>query len=236
MRRVLLVEDATDVQAIVAATLRDGYSIQVAATASEALVQLGKQKFDLILMDVMLPDGDGFKLCTQVRNTEEGRDIPIIFLTGRTDVADKVIGFSLGADDYVSKPFEPAELRARVDAKLRKVMASRERDEILRIYDLRFQIPYQRLQLIKGSDEALIDLTPIEFKLLLHLARNEEKVFTREELISAVWGDNINIVDRTVDVHISNLRKKLSASVCTIRPIQKVGYTFSVREGQARLA
>ena len=236
MRRVLLVEDALEVQTIVTATLRDGYTISVAGTAAEAMALIEKQKFDLILLDVVLPDGDGFKLYTQIRSREENRDIPIIFLTGRTEVADKVIGFSLGADDYISKPFEPVELRARVDSKLRKMLTTREREEVLRVYDLRFEIPFQRVHLVQGASESSIDLTPIEFKLLLHLAKHEEKVFTRDQLISVVWGDNISIVDRTVDVHVSNLRKKLAASACMIKPVQKVGYAFCVKDAQARRA
>ena len=226
MNRILLIEDTIESQRVVELALASEAVVIVAPTVFEARMQLERNQFDLILLDVMLPDSDGFKFCAALQNSERTKDIPVIFLSGKTGLEDRVLGYSLGAEDYISKPFAPIELRARVEARLRKVRGRKEKEEVFRKGDLLFDVPFQRFTILDGKQEARIELTPHEFKLLLYLARHEDRVFSRDQLMTAVWGENIHIMDRVVDVHMSNLRKKISDSSYAIKTIHGVGYSF----------
>ena len=236
MRRILLVEDCEEAALLVKATLGKSYQVVIAPTASEVLQLVERTVFDLILMDVVLPDGDGFKLCAQLQNSEKSRDIPIIFLTGKADVEDKVMGFSLGADDYVAKPFNPVELRARVEAKLTKLSQRKQVEESIRKGDLHINVSFQKAYLSEGDSEKDLGLTPIEFKLLYYFARNEEHVLSREQLLTALWGHAVEVVDRTIDKHISTLRQKLGSRAHYIETVPRSGYRFTLPTEQARKA
>jgi DNA-binding response OmpR family regulator len=226
MSRILIVDDAPDVQLIVKASLGRDCVVTAAQSAAEAYEILGKSKFDLILLDVTLPDDDGFKFCVTLKNSGALRDIPIIFLSGKSEVVDKVMGLSLGASDYITKPFSPVELRARVEARLREVGGEKNREEVFEKHELRFLPAVQRVFVFENGKETELGLTPIEFKLLLHLTKHSDQIFTRDQLIDAVWGNQTYVVDRTIDVHISNLRKKLVKSRSLIVAIHGTGYRF----------
>ena len=229
MNRVLVIDDAADVQFLVRSALGKDFVVTPALTAAEAREALKNSKFDIILLDVTLPDEDGFKFCATFKNSNVVNNIPIIFLSAKAEVIDKVMGLSLGASDYITKPFSPVELRARVEARLRDMNGGRNRDEVFEKYDLRFFVALQRVCLLSGGKETELGLTPLEFKLLFHLAKHSEQIYTRDQLIDEIWGNQTYVVDRTIDVHISNLRKKLSKSCSIIVAIHGTGYRFDRR-------
>jgi DNA-binding response OmpR family regulator len=229
MNRILVVDDAKDVQFLVRTALGRDFIVTSALTATEAREALKLSHFDMILLDVNLPDEDGFKFCATLKNSGSLRDTPIIFLSGKSEVVDKVMGLSLGASDYMTKPFSPVELRARVEAHLRDLNGERSRDEVFEKYDLRFFVALQRVTVLNGQKETELGLTPLEFKLLFHLAKHSDQIFTRDQLIDAIWGSQTYVVDRTIDVHISNLRKKLAKSCSLIVAIHGTGYRFDKR-------
>ena len=227
MSRILLVDDALDDQRIVASALGKVHDLTVASTMAAARHCIAELEFELILLDVQLPDGDGFTLCAELQANDRKRSVPIVFLTVCNEISDKVMGFSLGAEDYISKPFDPKELKARVEARIKKAGERNSRDLVLRLGDLKISVSMQRVFLTGGEQERLLDLTPLEFKLLFYFARHEEHVFSREQLLGAVWADNVNVLDRTVDMHVSNLRKKLGLSSWTIQSVHGVGYRLT---------
>lgn len=227
MYRLLVVEDALETQKVLRNTFAKDYAVTFANTATEAQEKIRDSTFDLILLDVGLPDGDGFKFCATIKKTAQANHTPIVFLTGKTEIGDKVMGLSLGGSDYITKPFSPIELRARVDAHLRDTAGKKNQAETLHVSDLCFYVPNQRVSLISESTETPLELTPLEFKLLYHLAKHPDQVFTRDQLLTAAWGSTTYVVDRVVDVHISNLRKKLNATKSTVLAVHGVGYRFN---------
>ena len=238
MISVLVVEDAPDFQAMIQRTLsQSGYGVTCVSTASEAFEQLDQRTFDLVLLDIVLPDGDGYRVCTRMQNDERLRSVPIFFLTGRSDVYDKVMAFSLGADDYIVKPFDPVELRARVDARLAKRRVQQTIDDCMRKGDLKIDLSAQKATVThKEGKEVDLRLTPAEFKLLNFLARNEGKLCSRSQLLSAVWGRDVHVLDHNVYTHICALRRKLSSKTSHIESVPKLGYRFVVSPLRAREA
>jgi DNA-binding response OmpR family regulator len=228
MFRILLVEDSPESQKLVTSCLGQAYDLVCASTCAEATSLVRNGQFDLILLDVMLPDGDGYQLCSLIQNNEGTRDIPIIFLTAKDSLPNKVMGFSLGADDYIVKPFDPLELRARVEAKLRRISRKKEASEIIQKGDIQVNIPFQRAYLLENGQKRDLGLTPIEFRLLLYFVQRLDQVLTREQLLLAVWGDDIHVSDRSIDTHVSKLRKKLSPKSDYIQSIYGTGYVFSI--------
>ena len=176
---------------------------------------------DLILLDVMLPHKDGFAVCREVRRS--GGSMPIILLTARTHEAEKVLGLELGADDYVTKPFSPMELRARIKAALRRNTAGAS--PVYRFGD--FEVDFSRFELRRGGKP--VDLTPIEFKLLSAFLRNRRNVLTRQQLLDHVWGPDVFVTDRVVDTHVGNLRRKVEVdpdNPLFIASVRGIGYRF----------
>jgi two-component system phosphate regulon response regulator PhoB len=178
-------------------------------------------------LDVLLPDGQGYDLCREIQGDlgEEG-GVPVIFLTGKTTVADKFLGFSVGADDYVTKPFDPAELMVRVDHMILRYEKRKQQSEVIVRGPLKINLGSYAAFLKNETGESRVDLTPVEFKLLLKLAQNPNRVMSREQLIDGVWGNGVFIEDRSVDKHISAIRKKLHPTVDSIKTISGVGYEF----------
>lgn len=227
MQRILLVEDSEEFQLLIKSTLDYRFDVMAVSSASEALAEIKKGSFDLFLLDVSLPDKDGFQLCTQLRNRPDTRDVPTIFITGRGAITDKALGFSLGADDYIVKPFEPLELKIRVEAKLDKLRMQKDKKQEIRKGDLKLNLASQRAYLKEKGKERELMLTPNEFKILWFLASREENVFSRDQILNAVWGDGVYIVDRTIDKHIWSLRKKLGNREGYIQTVAGSGYRFS---------
>lgn len=177
----------------------------------------------LVILDLMLPGMDGFEVCRMLRRDPATSSIPVIMLTAKGHETDKVEGLELGADDYVTKPFSPRELVARVKAVLRRT--GRAEPETLALGDL-ITIDPERFE-VKVKD-GIVVLTPVEFKILHLLARNQGKVFTRDRILDHLWGNEKAVLDRTVDVHIKNLREKLGDAGDIIRNVRGVGYKLQV--------
>jgi DNA-binding response OmpR family regulator len=224
---VLLADDTEETWFLVKRALGEQFHVTCVPTVAAATLALQSRHFDLLLLDISLPDGEGFQICAQVRNAEETKNVPVIFLTGRNDIGNLLTGFSLGADDYIEKPFDPRELNARVKAKLNRMRMVKESDNLLSKNRLRLQLLRQRVSIAEGNLETEIELKPIEFKLLLYLMQNEEMVLSRQQLLNAVWGNATFIVDRTVDKHICSLRQKLATCSHYIQTVPSFGYKFS---------
>ena len=202
MNRILVVEDEADIALGLREDLRlEGYDVEIARDGEEAIAMARERPFDLILLDVMLPGKDGFAVCRQLRRS--GARTPIILLTAKRSEAEKVLGFELGADDYVTKPFSPMELRARIKAVLRR--GASETPEPLHFGD--FEVDFERFELRRSG--RAVDLTPIEFKLLAAFVRNPRIVLNRQQLLDKVWDPDVHVTDRVVDTHIGNLRRKI---------------------------
>jgi DNA-binding response OmpR family regulator len=217
MARILIVEDEREIAAALAYDLKlDGYEVEVAPDGEIASQRGSEPGWDLILLDVMLPKKDGFDVCRELRRA--GVRTPILFLTARTHEAEKVLGLDLGASDYITKPFSPRELRARIRARLREREPANE--EVLRCADI--EIDTARAEVRKSGQTT--EVTPQEFKLLLTFAKNRGRVLSRDQLINLAWGTEIYVTDRAVDAHIVNLRRKLGAEL--IASVRGMGYRF----------
>jgi DNA-binding response OmpR family regulator len=193
----------------------------VVTDGEQAIDRVDRSAIDLVLLDVMLPRKDGFAVCRELRRS--GKRMSIILLTARTHEAEKVLGLELGADDYVTKPFSPMELRARIKAALRRSSASTH--ELFRFG--RFEVDFGRFELRR--DGRSVDLTPIEFKLLAAFVQNRRNVLTRQQLLDQVWGTDVFVIDRVVDTHVGNLRRKVETDPDKpeyLVSVRGVGYRF----------
>jgi len=226
MWKILLVEDCVDVAERVSTALGDDFDVTVASGAVEARRLSETDRFDVVLLDVRLPDGDGFELCRALQEDERHADAAIVFLSARNATEARITAFSVGADDWVEKPFDRRELRARVTARLRRIQGLREREATLTRGDLRLDLRRQRALLADGAGEIELDLTPHEFRLLFQLAREEDRPRSRDELMRSVWG-NVVVYERTIDSHLSNLRKKLGTRARYIQSVRGIGYRFT---------
>ncbi|MFB0533872.1 MAG: response regulator transcription factor [Anaerolineae bacterium] len=213
MTTIMLVEDDPLIVEFTEKNLiKDGFEVVVAATGNEALELLTTHRADIILLDILLPDMDGFEICRRIRQGEVpeasliAADVPIVMLTARAEDAEKLRGFEMGVDDYITKPFNPLELTARLQAILRRTIGQ-EAQEVTEIGSLMINST-ERIVLLKDSP---LSLTPKEFDLLLLLARHPNRVFSREELLEKVWGYTFGNT-RTVDEHVKRLRQKLDAA------------------------
>jgi two-component system alkaline phosphatase synthesis response regulator PhoP len=200
--RILVVEDEVGIALALEDDLtNEGYSVEVVNDGETAMLRARNETFNLILLDVMLPAKDGFDVCRDLRRA--GFRMPIILLTAKTQEAEKVLGLELGADDYVTKPYSPRELRARINAALRR--SSVETGEIYRFGQI--EVDFTRHEVRRSG--RLIDFTPIEFKLLATFVRHRGRVLTRQQLLDEAWGRDAFITDRVVDNQVLNLRKKI---------------------------
>ena len=223
-QHILVVEDEADIAELVRYHLeRAGFRVRVAQNGEDALREVETEPPALIVLDLMLPDIEGTEVCRRIRRTPETAGLPILMLTARGEEMDRVIGFELGADDYMTKPFSPRELVLRVKAILRRSegMRAGEEEQIL-AGDLTVDVGAHRVS-VQGTP---LDLTATEFDLLVFLMRSPGRVHTREGLLNAVWGHDYVGYDRTVDTHVRRLRKKLGAASEHIETVRGVGYRF----------
>ena len=222
MKRILVVEDQDAIAFGLQLDLRsEGYDVEIESDGESALRRARNEAFDLILLDVMLPGKDGFEVCRELRRG--GSKTPIIMLTAKTQEAEKVLGLETGADDYVTKPFSPRELRARVKAALRRT--AEDDPPIYRFGDA--EVDFGRCELRR--DGKPVELTALEFKLLAAFIRNGGKVLSRDRLLDLVWGQGAFVTDRVVDNHVVTLRKKVEPDPSKPRYIMSVrglGYRF----------
>ncbi|MDO8410589.1 MAG: phosphate regulon transcriptional regulator PhoB [Phenylobacterium sp.] len=223
---ILVAEDEDSLSTLLNYNLeKEGYAVAVAADGEEALVMVDEKMPDLILLDWMLPKVSGIEVCRRLRARSETRNIPIIMLTARGEETDRIRGLDTGADDYIVKPFSMSELSARIRAVLRRLRPGLAEDRV-RIGDLVIDRVAHRVK--RGGKE--IHLGPTEFRLLDYLMQHPGRVFSREQLLDAVWGSDVYVEARTVDVHVGRLRKALNreASADPIRTVRSAGYSLDV--------
>jgi len=229
---VLIVDDEAAIRDMVGITLDlAGFNSISAANAHDAHVAIIDSKPDLVLLDWMLPDGSGIELARRLRRDEITANIPIIMLTAKTSEDNKVQGLNEGVDDYVTKPFSPRELVARIKTVMRRING-KQKDKVLRVFDLQLDPTSHRISI----EDHPVDMGPTEFRLLKFFLLNQEKVFSRDHIQDSVWGGNVYLEERTIDVHIRRLRKALSSVEAAaidyailIQTVRGAGYRFSVR-------
>ncbi len=222
--KILIVEDEEDVQELIRYNLeKDGYLTQIAANGREALDKAKSGVPDLVLLDLMLPEVDGLEVCKLLKADAETRSIPVVMLTAKGTEADIVAGLEMGADDYITKPFSPRVLLARVKAVIRRQDLPSEDDKsILRIHDIEID-PGKHRVMVRGKQ---IKLTSTEFNLLRFLANRPGWVFTRYQIVDAIHGNDYPVTDRSIDVQVVGLRKKLGTAGKYIETVRGVGYRF----------
>lgn len=228
MRQILIVEDEQPIREMVAFALRRaGFDVREAGTSQDARVRLTDERPDLLLVDWMLPDMSGLELTRLVKRDPATRDLPIIMLTARAAEGDKVAGLDGGADDYMTKPFSPRELLSRINAVLRRSAGGTEGDS-LELAGLKMDRASHRVTC--GAREVL--LGPTEYRMLEFFMQNPERVYTRAQLLDRIWGGNVYIEERTIDVHIRRLRKALEdvGLAQLVQTVRGSGYRFSSRD------
>jgi two-component system alkaline phosphatase synthesis response regulator PhoP len=222
--RILVVDDEEDILELVRYNLeRDGYSVTCVLTGEEAVESARSSRPDLLVLDIMLPGLDGLEVCRTLKKDPATAGIPIVMLTAKGEETDVVVGLELGADDYLSKPFSPKVLSARVRAVLRRARQEEETAEgRIEVGDLMID-PRRHEVRVAGSP---IELTATEFRILHILARRRGWVFTRDQIVGAIHPDEIPVAERSVDVHIVSLRRKLGPVAAKIETVRGVGYRF----------
>ena len=226
-KHILVVDDEADLLELVSYNLKkEGFTVDTASDGENAMSKVKKSKYDLIILDLMLPGIQGIELCRTLRAGMKTSGIPIIMLTARSEEVDKILGLEMGADDYMTKPFSPRELAARVKAVLRRFTEKPVIEKIMKIGDI--EIDRERYTVtIRGKS---VKLSATEFKLLLFLAERRGKVFSRDQLLDAVWRDEAFVEPRTVDVHIRRLRSNIEADPANpryIKTLRGIGYLFN---------
>lgn len=222
--KIFIVEDESDILELVKLVLKNaGYQTEGFNGAKLMLNRLTEQIPDLIILDLMLPDLDGMEACRIIKNRPEWETIPIIMLTARTDVEDRVRGLEYGADDYITKPFASSELVARVKAVLRRRGWETSKNVLTITSD--FRIDFNKFEVYIRDKR--VDLTLTEFKILQLLTQRPGWVYSRNQILDYLWGNDKIVIERTVDVHIRNLREKLGDYAWTIKNIRGMGYKFS---------
>jgi two-component system phosphate regulon response regulator PhoB len=226
MARILVVEDEADIQEVLDYNLkRDGHDVVLTSTAKDGLRCARERRPDLVLLDLMLPDGSGTDLCKALRQDAATRSVRVMMLTAKGEEIDRVLGFELGADDYIVKPFSVRELLLRVQAVLRRATSDETAGETTEFGMLRVDRGAHRVW-VEGQE---IELTALEFKLLITLHDRRNRVQTRDALLSDVWKIDADVTTRTVDTHVKRLREKLGQAGVYIQTVRGVGYRFAER-------
>ena len=226
-KQILVVEDERPIREMIAFGLRRaGFEVREAADARSGRAEVANQRPDLLLVDWMLPDTSGLEFTRGLKRDRETRELPVIMLTARAEEGDKVAGLEGGADDYITKPFSPRELLARINAVLRRAMPA-EGSERVEIEGLVLDQSSQRV----SAGERTVALGPTEYRMLAFFMTHPERVYTREQLLDRVWGGNVYVEERTIDVHIRRLRKALEEFGYDrlIQTVRGSGYRFSSR-------
>ena len=225
--KVLVVDDDTNISELLRLYLeKDGYAVVIANDGRQAIELQKSEVPDLILLDIMLPVFDGWHVCREIRKTS---DVPIIMVTAKGETFDKVLGLELGADDYISKPFDTKEILARIKAVLRRVNSSdNSKQDIVKFDNLVINISNYEL-IVCGKT---IDTPPKELELLYHLASNPNRVYTRDQLLDEVWGYDYYGDSRTVDVHVKRIREKIEnvSQMWELKTVWRVGYKFETKK------
>jgi two-component system phosphate regulon response regulator PhoB len=222
--RVLVVDDEPDLLELVRFHLAQaGFEVEIARDGRQGLESIRRRRPDLVVLDWMLPDLSGTEVCRQVRSDPQLRDLPILLLTAKAEEVDRVVGFELGADDYVTKPFSPRELALRVQAILRRTSAEQVASDVLERGSIALDTERHRCSV----DHVEVILTAKEFRLLQTLMSRPGRVLSRQRLLDEVWGSDITVTERTIDTHLKRLREKLGAAGDLIETVRGVGYRFA---------
>jgi len=225
-RKILIIEDEEPIRVALEDDFRlENYEVEVASDGKEGLAKAENPDIDLIILDIMLPGINGFDLCRKLRN--EGIRTPVIMLTAKGQEIDRVVGLEIGADDYVTKPFSPRELQARVKAVLRRTESEPGNNSGNRFHSRGLELDFRKYSCFKNGKEVI--LTAHEFGLLKYLVLNRGNVISREELLDEVWGKDVYVTPHTVDTHMANIRKKIeddTAKPQFIISVRSVGYKF----------
>ncbi len=231
MQRILLIEDEPDLRDVVQFNLEEaGYEVLTAANGGEGLRLARQEKPALVLLDIMLPDISGLDVCRTLKNSPETEHLFVVLLTAKAEEIDRVVGFELGADDYVVKPFSVRELTLRVAAHLRRGSVKEKKDDLIQFGVLRMEREAHRVWVL----ETELELTALEFKLLMLLYDRRDRVQSRSVLLDVVWGIQADVSTRTVDTHVKRLREKLGAARNYIETVRGVGYRFIGNVDEAR--
>jgi two-component system, OmpR family, alkaline phosphatase synthesis response regulator PhoP len=222
--KILVVDDEKDILELIDYNLtKNGYRVKTVPSGEEALELIKENDYDLIILDLMLPGVDGFDICKIIKADKQKANIPIVMVTAKADEADKVAGLEIGADHYVTKPFSPRELLAIVKATLRRKPAKHEEEKpVIERGDLMIHVGRHEV-ILKNKP---VELTHLEFRILLALAKKPGWVMTRYQIVDATRGEGVSVTDRSVDVHIVSLRKKLGEANEFIETVRGVGYKF----------
>lgn len=228
--RILIIEDDKDIVELVRYNLeKDSFQVAACSDGVMGLAQLKRSSPDLLILDLMLPKLSGLEICKEIRRDDKLNRLPILMLTARGEEADRVVGLELGADDYVTKPFSPRELVARVKALLRRVQPPGEEAKLLEVGSLRVDPVSYRAQ----REGKTLPLSTLEFRLLYYLASRPNRVFSRDQLLDAVWGSDRFVTPRSVDVYVRRLREKVEKNPEKpeyLKTVRGAGYIFETRE------
>ena len=226
--RIFIVEDEPDLRDTLSFNFEnEGFKVSSFPDGEKCLTSVKKNKPDLIILDLMLPGINGLDVCREIRSEEENNDVSIIMLTAKGEEIDRIVGFELGADDYVTKPFSVRELILRVKVLLKKRSDSQSAEKILEYGPIKMNLDAHSVLV----DDIDVVLTALEFKLLKHLLKRRGRVQTRDQLLGDVWGYSSEVTTRTVDTHIKRLREKLGSTGDLIQTIRGVGYRFNNQSG-----
>lgn len=223
MEKILVIEDNKDYQFLIQSSLGTEYKVICADTGKKGVELAREHKPDLILLDITLGEVDGFEVCHLLKGQKETATTPVIFLSSRNDAHSKVMGFDLGADDYIEKPFDAEELKARIKVRIRQNNARRENVSTFEIQGMRIDFLGHRVYI----EEKEVPFSALEFKLLSFFVRNPDRVLSRERILNNVWGVDTFVTDRVVDSHIRSIRKKLGGYKDHIESIYGEGYRFN---------
>jgi len=221
-KKVLFIEDTPECQVILQNLLKD-YKLICCTDLDQAKQALSQGPFAAMILDIELPDGDGLRFLAECPEALK-KNTAIFIISSKTALANKAMAFTYGADDFISKPFDPIELKMRVDAKIKKLQEQQNHLENFKIEDLVVNVAEQRLYLESGDKSSHINFTSLEFRIFTFLSKHRDKVISRDEIINHIWGGKIYVTDRTVDAHIAHIRKKISPSRVKIETVFGSGY------------
>jgi two-component system alkaline phosphatase synthesis response regulator PhoP len=227
MRQILCIEDNNEMGLILEGALGKDYICTLAQDIQQAKKYLENEVFDLMTLDLNLPDGDGLKFLEDVSHHPKWKNIPVFVLTADNQISQKVKAFSIGAEDYIVKPIDPIELNARVKSKFKRIEKNIDSQDLIKFGDLLIFISKQKV-ILAQEEQTELDLTSLELRLLINFVKSKGTVLSRDFLLEEIWGHNMHVSNRTVDTHIGHLRKKIARSTVTIQTVVGEGYRISL--------
>lgn len=223
MMDVLIIDDSPEMCELIASSFRQlPVRVSTAQSIGEAKNLISLNEYAMFVVDLNFPDGDGYSLINLIRNLSNHKLTPIVIVSGSTDIPAKLSAFSIGADDFITKPFHPLEFKARMESKIKKIIASAIGDEVLRLCCLQLHMAKQSVEVSETKET--IPLSPREFRLLAFLAKHVDNIYSRQQILDHIWGNEVYVNDRTVDTHIYFIRKKLGQYAKFIESVPGEGY------------